>query len=288
MTSRDDTGSSPLHLASSNDFPEIARLLIEHGADVTSRDGIRSTPLHWASSNSSPKIARLLIEHGADLNARDRSRSTPLHLASTPVSTPVYSEFVSIKTTRLLLRRMADVKEQRYGFHSRNAEMVQVLLEHGADVASRDDTRSTPLHLASSDDLDLPEIVRLLIEHGADVTSRDGNHSTPLHLASLNGASKIGRLLIEHGADANAQDRNHNTPLCLALSSLLALSPWQLKTMWLLIESDVPVYIPDRSHHTCLRLVSSKRSSEIARLLFRHLAHVETRRRHFGVSVKTG
>ena len=89
--------------------------------------------------------------------------------------------------------------------------MVQVLLEHGADVASRDDTRSTPLHLASSDDFDLPEIVRLLIEHGADVTSRDGNHSTPLHLASLNGASKIGRLLIEHGADANAQDRNHNT-----------------------------------------------------------------------------
>jgi ankyrin repeat protein len=59
---------------------------------------------------------------------------------------------------------------------------VRVLLEHGADVTARDDSQSTPLHIASS--ARSPEIARLLIEHGADVNGLDGNLMTPLHLAS--------------------------------------------------------------------------------------------------------
>ena len=78
---------------------------------------------------------------------------------------------------------MADVKEQRrYSFEYTPAQIAQVLLEHGADVTSRDDTHSTPLHLAASNP-DL-EIVRLLIKHGADVNARNRNNFTPLHLAS--------------------------------------------------------------------------------------------------------
>ena len=62
-------------------------------------------------------------------------------------------------------------------------EIFWVLLEHGADVTARDNTRSTPLHRALS--LGSPEIVQLLIEHGANVNARNGKNKMPLHLASV-------------------------------------------------------------------------------------------------------
>jgi ankyrin repeat protein len=80
---------------------EVARVLLEHGADVTARDDTYSMPLHLISSTRSPEVARLLIEHGADVNALDGSLKAPLHLASSSVS---------VKTARLLSQHRADMK----------------------------------------------------------------------------------------------------------------------------------------------------------------------------------
>jgi ankyrin repeat protein len=77
------------------------------------------------------------------------------------------------------------VKEQN-GWDDRslhvNTETIEVLLEHGADVTARNDTHSTPLHLAAS--MGSHEVMRLLIKHGANINALDGNLKTPLHLAS--------------------------------------------------------------------------------------------------------
>ena len=59
---------------------------------------------------------------------------------------------------------------------------MQLLIEQGADVTTKDKSFSTPLHLASS--FGTTEIVRLLIERGADITAEDERRRTPLHLAS--------------------------------------------------------------------------------------------------------
>lgn len=72
------------------------------------------------------------------------------------------------------------------------ADVVRQLIDHGADVAARDETRLTPLHLAAFSGS--VEIVRLLIEHGADVTAQDGCNVTPLHSASSTVSSKTASL----------------------------------------------------------------------------------------------
>jgi ankyrin repeat protein len=178
--------------------------LLHHGADVTLRDGTHSTPLHLALSNGDFSILELLIEHGADVNARNRSRSTPLHLASRLA----VSSLVSVNIMRLLLRQRADMREKKYNtYRDRIANNVRVLLEHGADVTARDDTYSTPLHLASSSDS--PETVELLIGHGASVNAQDGNHNTPLFLALSSWQLKTMWLLIENRVNDNMGDRSH-------------------------------------------------------------------------------
>ena len=67
------------------------------------------------------------------------------------------------------------------------------------------------------------DIVQLLIQHGADVTARDNTRSTSLHLASSKGSGKTAELLLKHVANFDAQDERHSTPLHLAVSSRLDL-----------------------------------------------------------------
>ena len=60
---------------------DIARMLIERGANVSTQDEDGPTALHLASEND-VDLARMLIERGADVSARKKDGWTALHLAS--------------------------------------------------------------------------------------------------------------------------------------------------------------------------------------------------------------
>jgi ankyrin repeat protein len=51
------------------------------------------------------------------------------------------------------------------------------------------------------------DVVQLLLEHGADVDSRNFGDETPLHLVSEAGCTKTIKLLPDHGADVNNRMR---------------------------------------------------------------------------------
>ena len=59
---------------------EVARMLIERGADVSARDNVRQTPLHLASQEGQYEVSHMLIKRGASLSAQDKDGQTPLHL----------------------------------------------------------------------------------------------------------------------------------------------------------------------------------------------------------------
>src|SRR5919201_2887491 len=82
-----EDGFQPLGLASFFGHAEAARLLVERGAEVNSasRNQMKVMPLHSAAAASDPdtryEIAKLLLEHGADPNARQQDDYTPLMAA---------------------------------------------------------------------------------------------------------------------------------------------------------------------------------------------------------------
>ncbi|MGH8996408.1 MAG: ankyrin repeat domain-containing protein [Acidimicrobiales bacterium] len=60
--------------------PEVVRLLVSHGADPNpplTKPGDEN-PLHWAASSDDVDVARALIDIGADIEAPDGSIGTPL------------------------------------------------------------------------------------------------------------------------------------------------------------------------------------------------------------------
>ncbi|TRM57342.1 ankyrin repeat-containing domain protein [Schizophyllum amplum] len=68
----------PIHLATMNGHLEVARLLIDHGADVDASDEDGRTPLHGAAGNCEEQTIRLLIDLCCDVNAQSRNGETPL------------------------------------------------------------------------------------------------------------------------------------------------------------------------------------------------------------------
>jgi ankyrin repeat protein len=64
-------------------YEEMARILIEAGADVNARNGMGGTCLIFAVTFNREGIAKLLIDRGADTNAVDSQGQTALYHART-------------------------------------------------------------------------------------------------------------------------------------------------------------------------------------------------------------
>lgn len=77
----DSFGYRPLHLAAFHDNPEVAALLLGHGADVNATSGHGATPLYIAASRNCAPMALLLLARGADVNRPSRHNFTPLDVA---------------------------------------------------------------------------------------------------------------------------------------------------------------------------------------------------------------
>jgi ankyrin repeat protein len=118
---------------------------------------------------------------------------------------------------------------------------------------------------------DKADTVQLLIRNGADVAARDNTHSTPLHLASSKRSAEAVDILIRHGSDLNAQNKNQSTPLHLAASSRLALNG---TIVCLLLARGANVDAKDSEGRTPREVASSAGNSWIEKLLSDHLARI--------------
>ena len=70
-----------LHAAVAGPDPDIARLLVDHGADATARQEAGYTALHEVASKGLIDLARVLLAAGADAGARSDDGTTPYDLA---------------------------------------------------------------------------------------------------------------------------------------------------------------------------------------------------------------
>lgn len=226
-----------LMLAAEAGQEAAVRALLEAGAGIQQADDSneprrsKSTALAYACRAGQTQVARLLLEAGANPNHR-------LSYGHTILDESCYE--APLELIRLLLARGADPNAScgksdyfalRRAVSSNRLDVVQLLLENGADVNGVDDDGETPLIYASRA-LRL-EIVRLLLEKGASVASQTQGKLTALHRVvislsdigpELDAAAtetfgrgmKIVRLLLENGADLNAVSKYGDTPRSLA------------------------------------------------------------------------
>ena len=272
VSAQNKDGHTPLHLASQAGRLEVARILIERGADVSAQDRDCQTPLHLASEAGLPEVARMLIEHGASVSAPDKDGQTPLHL--TILRWYEYLEFSSQEVARMLIERGADVSAQNkdgqpplhLALQAERPEATRMLIERSAGVSAQNKDGQTPLHLASR--AGQLEVAHLLIERGVDMSARDKDGQTPLHLASRAEQLEVAHMLIECDADMSARDKDGQTPLHLALKA------GRLGAVRMPIERGADVSVWYKDGLSPFHLPSERGHLEVARMLIEHGASV--------------
>ncbi len=73
---------APLHSALSGGHKEMARILVEAGADVNLAGGEGYTPLHYTASAGDIETTRFLLERGARADVKLKDGRTPAELAA--------------------------------------------------------------------------------------------------------------------------------------------------------------------------------------------------------------
>jgi len=208
--------ATPLHYAAFCGLHDIVKfLIVERSQDINARGfDDHETPLVVASRKGHAQVARVLLEHGADAGARNESGGdwSPLELASevghVGVIEVLLGHHVNVKA-----RDMNGLTALHIASSGEQPEAARVLLEHGADANAKSTKGRTPLSYAIYEGV---ASVLVLLEYGADTNAKDSDNRTQLHQALERGYTDIARVLLEKGADANARDSKNRTPLHLA------------------------------------------------------------------------
>ncbi|TGL63905.1 ankyrin repeat domain-containing protein [Leptospira ognonensis] len=186
---------------------DLPRNAINKKYDLSGEHRFGWTALHIAVASNEIEIARHLLDAGADVNVQeDKDDQTPLILAAGFGYTALVELLISYKADINLQQLDGDtplLKASSDGF----TDIVAVLLKNGADIHLTDNLGWTPLVWAATNGH--KDIVRMLIEsHNQSLGEETNADRTALLIAASLGNTEITKLLLQgkyNGSSPNIQ-----------------------------------------------------------------------------------
>lgn len=173
----------------------LLRRLISAGADVHPQYGGGDSPLVRAAREGELRSLEVLLDAGAARH--DTSRALALLVAAEHGHLPIIEA--------LLRRARYSPEELGHALcgacYKHKPDAILRLIKAGASVTaySRVSAHDQPLHLAARHDD--PNLIELLLDRGAQVDAQDRHGRTPLWIAATRGHTRNVELLLTRGAD---------------------------------------------------------------------------------------
>jgi len=182
-------GETVLMAAAHSGNPDIVEQLIAKGANVNARAARGQTALMWSVGQKHSAVVKVLLAHGADVHARSDEWSQVQ--AVPPHGLPAYNQSIPHggETALMFAARVGDLTS------------AKLLVAAGANVNDADAWGVSATVLAEHSGFG--ELVEFLLDHGADPNAAKAGF-TALHEAIMRRDEKTVTALLAHGADPNA------------------------------------------------------------------------------------
>ena len=225
VNDQDASGASVLVVAAHSGHSELARMLVERGADPNAA-GAGYTPLHAAVLRGDAPLVKALLAKGANPD-------TPLE-AGTPVrkygvdyalsaawigATPYWlaAKFAEPE----IMRALADAKANtRLPIKDGTTPLMAALMgaQGQGDRRDRFQTEVQMAAAAPGQETETVAAATAALELGADVNATSSTGDTALHTAATRGLLPVIKLLANAGAALDVKNKRGQTPLAAAAS----------------------------------------------------------------------
>ena len=269
---------------------DICSLVLSRGANVIQTDMYGDTPLHFAAYRHHVDICQLLVDHKADVTSVNNEGKTPLYIAvACWPDTPAVCHLITNESVNV-----ADGHGNRalhVAASNGDIQIVQLLVDCGADVNVLNEDGQTPLHTAAGRKKDCPELCSILLKHNAKIDAVDKDGNQPLHLACKRRHAETGNVLLSHGADVTALNKQQQRPLHLANKAILnyfqvhsgdhalhiAARNGDIQTVQLLVDCRADVNVLNVDGQTPLHTAADgeKDCPELCSILLKHNAKID-------------
>ncbi|XP_078311391.1 uncharacterized protein LOC111135134 [Crassostrea virginica] len=307
-------GLTPLFVASYKGLENIVQLLLKHGAKVSSRINLQASPnsliflkhrcrtikikpnqadketsgedtifdpLFAACFKGHSNIVHLLLANGAEVNKHGKNGFGVFYMA-------YFLRFKPSKHLNIKLLNFDRTSPLYAACYNKNYQLVQILLENGADVNSFPELETTftvtglpgktkhvffkfvetsPLYKVCK--YGERKIAEVLIQNGADVNFCSQQEGTPLYAASECGDYHLVEFLLHRGAKVNLSSQNVGSPLHAACRT------GSDKIINVLLENGADINLCFQQVGTPLYVACDNRRNNIIRLLLEKGADVK-------------
>ena len=178
-----DHDKTALHWAAEADRIEVARVLVDAGADIEARTSWGASPLDWAATMGSVRVAELLLSRGAG--------------GFTLIVAAALGKRREVET---IVESGMDISPHRRRGAPRTPD------DHWPPDSAHilGDILSDALYAAARNGH--APVVEYLLARGANINAKGVFGATALHWAAINGHAGVVELLISHGANLAAKD----------------------------------------------------------------------------------
>lgn len=204
-------GTTPLHLAVRLSYKEIVdALLKKSGINVNVKDRYNNSCLWHSLASGAYQTASALLAKGANANEVGPDGTTILHRTV---------KQLDLQATKFLLENGSAINQVNQNKESalhyccatkNKSEVLQALIEAGADVAVQNNLGQTPAHVALSSG-QVPYAVFLLSQPSAPLDLLDNDGNNLLWLAMQHGERALATSLVEKGASLSLKTQDGYT-----------------------------------------------------------------------------
>lgn len=212
-----------LHAATLKGYENVVDILLKSQPDIDKANDSGQTPLHYAAKNENDDIHVVfnLLKEGADWAQVDNDGAIPLHMAAVARN----PETIKVLLAAMIKDEAKDGKDLvnkqdvmgrtplYRAAYSGHTDIVQIMIDHKANVKIADKAGRTPLHAGA----DVAGVVKSIIAAGADINARDNDGWTPLMRATSWEKAEGAGLLLGAGANVNLCRQNGSTALHIAV-----------------------------------------------------------------------